>query len=195
MKRLTTAFFMFLQILSYIKFQSRATNRHGVHPPFAYRFLDEVVYQKRPKENRSDRKTRRREYELYQRMLDYFKPENAFLLDDDDFFRPCFIEYQKRFPNFYLSHGEKEISKLENLEMIVLNKIENPHEILDLLKKMPIKNDSFVIIPQLRASKQQRDFWELLIHDSPTRLNLEFYHYGISFFRKESSKEYFSIRY
>jgi len=186
---------MFQQILTYIRFQSKATNRHGVHPPFTYHFLEDVVYRKRPKENSNIRRTRKREYELYQRMLDYFKPKKAFLLNDDDFFHQSFNEYQMRSPNFSLSQGKKELSKHSPLDIIVLNKIDKPAEVLELLKKMALKNDSFVIIPQLRASKQQREFWELLVHAPLSRVNLEFYHFGISFFRKESSKEYFSIRY
>jgi len=186
---------MITQALSYIKFQWEAHNRHGIHPPFIYHLLEDIVYQKGDKKDKGKGIKPKKHYRLYQRLLKHFTPNTAFILQSDNFFSQIFEEFKKGSPEFKLYQGLHELSNHPEIDLFVFNSIENPHEILKYLKNIPPKNSSFVIIPHLRASKQQREFWELLLQDQISRVNLEFYSFGLSFFRKESSKEYFKIRF
>jgi len=182
------------KLLRYLHFKRKATNRHGIHSPFLYRFLDEVVYAKEtPKGNPP--KKRRKEFLLYLRMFTSFKVHRIFLSQSDEFFKQLLKDYHSLNPDVvFKTYDSTKTSPLHD-DIYILNTSDNQREIIKTIHSSPNKNDSIVIIPQIRASKEQHALWETIKNEEMTRVSLEFYHFGLIFFRTENSIEHFKIRY
>ncbi len=179
--------------LPYIRFRRKATNRHGVHSPFIYKLLEDVVYKK--KQNKSTSKKRKKEYQLFLRLFKYYNSQNVLILNPNDFFEKLFSEYKIINPDFKIEQKPSSLKDHPSFDVYILNNIQNQDIINDFIHLAKIKNDSFVIIPQIRASKQQLEFWKRFTEKDFARVSLEFYHFGLVFFRKECSREYFKVRF
>jgi len=182
------------KLLRYLHFKRKATNRHGIHSPFLYQFLDEVVYAKNIQKS-SPPKKRRKEFLLYLKMFSYFKVDRIFLSQSDAFFNQLLKAYHSLNPNVvYKTYHSKEISS-QQYNIYILNTPDNQIEISNAIQSSPNKNNTIVIIPQIRASKEQHALWESIKKEQFTRVSLEFYHFGLVFLRTENSIEHFKIRY
>ena len=180
--------------LRYLHFKRKATNRHGIHSPFLYQFLDEVVYAKKQHKGILPKK-RRKEYLLYLRIFSSFKIESILVSQADEFFNQLLKDYATLNPNVVLNtYDSKEISS-QHYNIYILNTPDNQREIISTIHSSPIKNNSIVIIPQIRASNEQLALWESIKEEKMTRVSLEFYHFGLIFLRTENSVEHFKIRY
>lgn len=58
-----------------------------------------------------------------------------------------------------------------------------------------LHNDSVFVIDDIHSSPGMEEAWEELIRRKDVTISLDFYHWGWLFFRKESSKEHFRLRY
>ncbi|NOR87081.1 MAG: hypothetical protein GQ527_05680 [Bacteroidales bacterium] len=181
--------------LPYLRFRKKATNRHGVHSPFIYKLLEDVIYKKKGEPAVSLNKNRRKEHQLYQRLFKHFNLQSAFLLKSDDFFLQGLKEYQNTNPSFSYQQHLNHSSTHNSYDVYILNDIENSDIIIEFMKLQENKNNSFVIIPQIRASKQQLEFWKRFTERDFAKVSLEFYHFGLVFFRKECSRQHFFIRF
>lgn len=174
-------------------FQWKAKNLHGIHPPFVYQLLDEVVYQNRKIHLFLNQPSQQKK--LYLRLLKYFDVKSVFLLNPDSFFTSILNEYQKTSAELFIKYGQREIENKNIFDIIILNNIQNHDLALNFIKIKPFHNDTIVIIPQIRASKEQLKFWKAFSQNEEAVVCLEFYDFAWGFFRKESSKQYFSIKY
>jgi len=179
--------------LPYLRFRRKATNRHGVHSPFIYKLLEDVVYVKRQK--KCPVKTRKKEYHLYLRLFEHYQPQNIYLNQSNEFFDKLFADYLNTHPNSKVEQNSSILSSKTSFDIYILNNIQNQSVISDIEHSTLIKNNSFVIIPQIRASKSQLEVWKNFIKNDFAIVSLEFYHFGLAFFKKECSRQYFSIKF
>jgi len=181
--------------IPYLRFRRKATNRHGVHSPFIYSLLEDAIYKKDKKKESSTKIKRTKEQKLFLRLLNFNKPNTAFILEPNTYYNQVFTDYQLDNPSFSLKKLSSPSSLQNSFDVFVLNNIGDHKILLSFLETLVIKNTSFVIIPQIRASKQQLEFWQTIIKKDYAKVCLEFYRFGLVFFREECSKEYFKIRF
>ncbi len=83
-----------------------------------------------------------------------------------------------------------------NFDLIILSKslIDNQKTLINKLLPL-INNESFVIIPHIYASKIAISKWESLLEEKQISVSMDLFFIGILFFRKESSKQDFQLRF
>jgi len=180
--------------LPYLRFQRKATNRHGVHSPFIYQFLEDVVYDKKYQSNLSI-KNRQKEFALYLRLFSYYNIKSAFISKIDHPFKQLFNEYLKINSEFTTESYNPKKTQVSCFDVFITNPTDNQYDAVGFVTSIKEKNNSIVIIPQIRASKEQFKLWEDFKNLESTRVSLEFYYFGLIFFRKENSPEHFKIRF
>ena len=102
--------------------------------------------------------------------------------------------YQNLEPETKCFSGKDLENRAHHFDLYILNDFKSKSEGLRVLKKMNPQKQNFVIIPQLRASKVQLDFFKSLPKERNGFVMLEFYRFALLIDRKESSGEYFKIR-
>ena len=113
----------------------------------------------------------------------------------DNSFETLFEEYLKIKPEFTFEPYERKNIQPSDFDIFILNSTDNQCDVSAFVNSIKEKNNSVVIIPQIRASKEQLNLWEDFKKLKTTRVSLEFYYFGLIFFRKENSEEHFKIRF
>lgn len=182
-----------------IKFCRKATNAHGLHSPFVFNFYNAV----------KDRAKRisfvsknlngfsKKENRIILAILHILKPAQVLVLSDKEQARSNWIS---------ILSNESQVSVSQNLnlltlkptifDLIILSKsfIINEKEFVSMLPSL-ISNDSVVIIPHIHASKNAITQWKSLIEEKTIHVSLDLFFIGLLFFRKESTKQDFQLRF
>ena len=140
-------------------------------------------------------KERRKEFKLYIRLFSYFGINSAFISQPEPFFEQLFKEYHHIEPQFTSKSSFSKNFIKDSFDVFILNSPDNKNDTIKTINSISKKNNSIVIIPQIRASKEQLNIWEDFKRHDMTRVSLEFYHFGLIFFRIENSIEHFKIRF
>jgi len=164
-----------LRTLQKWRFWIRAHNRHGIHSPFVYRFLDESLY--------------RREYKKFQpqkRLLiafvDYMTPRRAMASDPQSRMarwlrdeRPG-IRWEGPPTDLYIcdTAGEELLAFLDRPELW--------------------GKDTAVFVGDLRKNHERMAYWDLATRHPAVRVILETYPAGLLLFRPQQARQHFRIR-
>lgn len=162
-------------IFSKVAFWLRSKNRHGIHSPFIYEFLDRGLYaaplKKVPAQDR-----------LLKATLMHFKPKKIGVSKT----LPAYSPLLKILPN-------NSVSKNPPFDLFIYGQ---PSESIVGFLSTPGNrhNDSMIYIGNLRASARGYALWEEISRHDSVRVVLETYQAGLLFFRREQAREYFRIR-
>lgn len=190
---------VFTKFFERIRFYFQSKNAHGLHSPFVYRFYTEV-------------KKKARKDGVIQKATPIFSKKQSRILRAS----LLFLNPQK----VLLWAPENEKAVYESIQQITSQDFElqttsgNPekfqtkYDVLflsntllinekDLLKKcLPlISNNSLVIIPHIHASKFTLSRWNTWVQSAEVRVSMDLFFAGFVFFRKESTKENFLLRF
>jgi hypothetical protein len=163
------------QLLGKWNFWRRANNRHGVHSPFIYAFLDKGLY-------RRDLKALPPQKRLLLAAADHFGSQKAVACDP----RGGLAEWLKstRLGMQWDEHptdlficdapGEGLLAFLDTPELW--------------------KNDTVVFVGDLRTNPENHEYWERATRHPAVRIILETYPAGLLFFRVQQASQHFRIR-
>lgn len=89
------------------------------------------------------------------------------------------------------------LSKLGKLDLLFLDGDHRKEPVIANFERcMPhFHNDTVVVIDDIHHSPEMEQAWEQLVTRKDVTISLDFFHCGWLFFRKESSKEHFRLRY
>ena len=162
-------------IFSKVLFWFQAKNRHGVHSPFIYEFLDRAVYTPGVKQGVS-RKRILRAARLH--------------------FNPKRIWMASNLPGKSEIRGNQEVDSTLPGPPFDLLVFDRPtHEVGEILSDPgQWHNDSVIYLGNLRGSASTYASWEQIIQHPSIRVVVESYWEGLLFFRKEQAKQHFRIR-
>jgi hypothetical protein len=163
------------RIFSKVLFWCQAKNRHGVHSPFIYEFLDRAVYTPGVQKGVST-----------QRLL-----KSARL-----HFNPKRIWTASNLPGKSGIRGILEVDSTLPGPPFDLLVFDRPsHEVGEILSDPgQWHNDSVVYLGNLRGSASAYAMWEQISLHPSIRVVVESYWEGLLFFRKEQAKQHFKIR-
>ena len=182
-----------------IKFYRQANNAHGLHSPFAFTFYNDLKAQFKkanftPK-NLSD--FSKKENRIISALLEVLKPNQVLIISDKD-------ENTSKWKTMFGNKSQVSVAQSLNslslkptiFDLIILSKflVISKEELVDKLTPL-ISNDTVVIIPHIHASKNAISKWESLIEEKSVRVSMDLFFIGLLFFRKESTKQDFQLRF
>lgn len=152
-------------ITEYIRYRRKANNRHGIHSPFAYAFVEDVIEDRKhisipditipwtsTPENRIDTLLKRiLAYYQYSRIINLIANENG--------------------------KGTYDVLLIDN----------NPEKWQHILahNSSLIGNDSVVIISGIHYNKAHSTAWQKVCENSIVRMSIDLYHIGLLFYKTE----------
>ncbi len=180
-----------------IRFLIRAKNAHGIHSPFVFTFYNAVKKKaksiKNP--NRKLNAFKKKENRLFLAILQYLNTVSALVIspDDSENFRTVFGKETKV---IFVKSVEELQDKTQKFDFIYISNIQEitATKRLNLLNSS-IHNDTAVIIPHIHASKEAIQNWKMLCDEKAVKLSLDLFFIGILFFRRESTKQHFVLRF
>lgn len=156
-------------------FWLQAKNRHGIHSPFVYDFLDRGLYTLEQQQRKSQNR-------LLHAALAYFRPEKIWSSEMganhagmEEFLNPDADGHGTPWDFFVFEDPSQAIKVL----------LSNTHL---------WHNDSIVYIGNLRASGPAHEMWREITGHASIQVVLETYREGLLFFRTQQAKQYFKIR-
>lgn len=181
------------------QFRCKSKNAHGLHSPFVFDFYNQI--KKRMKLRNSEKDipflAERKGNRIFNALLDELNPKSILIFGQIK--NKELDQLKTKFDQVYLVHTSetKDFPSGSNpFDLILINSIallEEEH-FLDFILSH-IYNQSTVIIPSIHASKHALAQWKKLIRAKSIRISMDFYFLGILFFRKESTKQDFLLRF
>jgi len=182
-----------------IKFYRRAKNAHGLHSPFVFNFYNALKKHAKSLNFPSEslKGFSKKESRIILAIQNHIKPNHALVVSSEE-------QELNNWSSFLSAESElsssKSLSELplepKIFDWIVLSKhlIINRKEFFD--KILPrLSNDTIVIIPHIHASKNAIAQWESLLEEKYVRVSMDLFFIGLLFFRKESTKQDFQLRF
>lgn len=162
-------------IFSKVLFWFQAQNRHGVHSPFIYEFLDRAVYAPGVKQGGAG-----------QRLLRAARVH----------FNPKCIWMASNLPVNSGIRGNLEVDSTQSGPPFDLLVFDKPSPEVGEILSDPGQwhNDSIVYLGNLRGSASAYAMWEQISLHPSIRVVVESYREGLLFFRKEQARQHFKIR-
>lgn len=89
------------------------------------------------------------------------------------------------------------LERLGTVDLVFIDGNHRKEAVLDYYEKCFAHscNDTVMVFDDIRASAGMEQAWELLRQEQEVRISLDFFFTGWIFFRKESSKQHFRLRY
>ena len=160
---------------SYLKFWFKATNQHGIHSPFIYRFVTEGLYIK-PKHYRS------KSLNIFFKCINYFKPNNIGLEEGNELLKN---KVKKEFPS---------LSFEEPFDIKYYGTLIAESQILAMENYAKQQPNGIIYIGDIRKNKTSKEFWDKLLLTDFVTVSVDMYFGGLLFFHKTQAWEHFKIR-
>lgn len=162
---------MFYRVISYLRFLFHATNQHGVHSPFVYKYITQCLYKK------ITVKEPKYIIVLFKSML-YFNVHHISVSKKNT---RLVQKITEQFPDLMFDQAPFDLIYLEKPSR-------------SFLENKNIHNDTIVILDNIHQTKKNTAIWKNIILSSQLSVTIDLYNCGVVFFRKEQAKEHFKIR-
>ena len=162
-------------MLNRILFWVQSKNRHGIHSPFVYNFLDRALYQK---------------------TLQAYPAQKKLLLAITDYLPIINAGYAPEAAKSFKWLVQKRAQLQEGPPPYDLYIFDRPSQnFLQMLGRQHFwHNNSVVFVGKLDRKKPDFAFWKQACRQAGVSVILEGYSAGLIFFRKEQAREHFKIR-
>ena len=171
-----------IRLYKYFNYYFKAANGkgHGVHSPFVFNFITDVLNSKELNEQAASTNKYRA---LVNGMIAFYKPSAV-------------MELEAASSNQV--HALKEIDNAATIGLFYLKQNKNAEDLTNYfnaaLKKL--NTESILIFDGIHDSKELEASWETIKMNNEVKLTIDLYKLGIVFFRQEQlEKENFTIRF
>ena len=162
-----------IYFLQYICYYLTARNKHGIHSPFDFQLLTEVIQTKRFYYNRSKKHSA-----LTSRLLSHFKPKSIVEIGSYNLSEKSMI-YNQDFQNI----------KEDLIDFIYIHKA-TTENLIKALKYM--HNDSVLVLNNIHQTKEK---WKFMQSHSKVNVSINLYYIGLIFLREQQEEQHFTIRF
>lgn len=156
-------------------FWLQSRNRHGIHSPFVYNFLDKALYQKSLKGYPSEKK-------LLLAITDYLPLKTT-----------AYGPHAGETFN-WLTQRKQQLKEGPPPYDLYIFDSPSQHLIHALARKHNWHNESVVFVGNLHREDPLFSFWEQACKESAVTVVIEGYRAGLLFFRKQQARQHFRIR-
>ena len=164
-----------VRILKKLNFWRKARNRHGVHSPFIYDFLDKGLYRK-------DLKSLPPQQRLLIAAADHFNPVTAGTCDLQS---PMAAWLGSQRPHLLWGSPPTDLFICDSPGKNLIAFIEG---------RDTWGNDTVVFVGNVRKNQETYACWSRAISHPAVRVILETYPAGLLFFRTQQARQHFRIR-
>lgn len=161
---------------AYLRFWITATDQHGVHSPFIYRYVTLCLYNA-PRFNVGHPTN------ILLKTIAYFKLKEVQLITKDEQIAPMIAA---RTNGVSITDASQRLIYLDILDNMTLDKYPiNDHT---------ITNDTILYIPEIYRTEDRHAFWKRIREMEKVTVSVDMFYGGLIFFRREQAKEHFKIR-
>jgi len=161
--------------LQYLKFWFEATNEHGIHSPFIYRFVTKGLYNKQ-------KYCSSKSLNIFFKCIKYFKPNN--------------IGFDQG--NGLLKNKIKEqfqsLSFKEPYDIMYFGSLVSESQIKAMEGYAKQQPNGIIYINSIRKNRISTEFWNKLLLADFVVVSIDMYFAGLLFFHRTQAKEHFKIR-
>ena len=157
----------------YAYYYLTATNKHGVHSPFVFQLVTEVIRTKKIYYNRG-----KKHIALISRILSHFKPKSIVEIGSYNLSNKSMI-YHQNFQNV----------NRELIDFIYIKKATT--ETLNFALKY-MHNNSVLVINNIHQRKQE---WKCLQKHPKVNVSINLFCLGLIFLREQQNEQHFTIRF
>ena len=162
-----------IYFLKYFCYYLTATNKYGVHSPFVFQLVTEVIQTKKIYYNRS-----KKHIALISRLLSHFKPKSIVEIGSYNLFKKSMI-YHQDFPKI----------NRDLIDFIYVQKA-TKETLNNALKYM--HNDSVLVINNIHQANEE---WKFLQNHSKVNVSINLFCFGLIFLREQQKEQHFTIRF
>lgn len=162
-----------IYFLKYACYYITATNKHGVHSPFVFKLLTEVIRTETFYFNRS-----KKNCALISRLLSHFKPKSIVEIGSYNLSKKSMI-YHQDFQN--TNRGLVDFIYIQKATTETLN---------IAIKYM--HNDSVLVINNIHQTKEE---WKCIQKHSKVNVSINLFCFGLIFLREQQNEQHFTIRF
>ena len=202
----------FLFLIKYLKYFFVSKTKYGVHSPFVYDLVTNVLNDKSHKKEYSKIRNlnvsiiNSKYLKLIYRLITHYKSENILEIGGFETLNGIFpSNIQLKTNLFFYNLKTNEISEVKTQKKIqmesfdfVFYNIKN-NESLTLSEFMNhlkyFHNNSIIVINNIHQSKEMEEVWKKIITQKEVTISIDLFFIGLVFFRKEQVKENFIIRF
>ena len=161
---------------SQLGFLLRATNEHGIHSPFIYRYLTKGIYRK-------PRKHPKKNLDVLLKSIAYFEFKNIGLPKG-----PPTVEklIREAFPHVRINKTPYGLLYLPEPDACFFDNFSGPEELLH--------DGSLVLVDQIHKDRRAETQWKRMCEADSFRVSIDFFYCGLLFIRKEQATQHFRIR-
>jgi hypothetical protein len=130
-------------------------------------------------------------------IVDYFTMKRIVLITQENSVYVSYIAASDCKPNVIIHENETERELLAPFDLLFISKKKQEDCVMQYFKTA-IKyadNKSVFIVEEPHRSPKMEAYWDTMKNESPATVTLDLFKMGVVFFRKESSKENFIIRF
>ena len=159
--------------LQYFFYYLTATNKYGVHSPFVFQLVTEVLQTKKTYYNRS-----KKHIALISRLLSHFKPKSIVEIGSNKLSNKSTIYHQ----------GFQNINR-DLIDFIYIQKA-TKETLNNALKYM--HNDSVLVINNIHQANEE---WKFLQNQPKVNVSINLFCFGLIFLREQQKEQHFTIRF
>lgn len=162
-------------IFKQLNFLLTATNQHGVHSPFVYKFVTECLYTSRKKKHKT--------IDVLFKSISYFETKSLLLTEA---YSGYTVEIQKKFPLVRFGSPPYDLFLIDaSVETEIRDLIANPTS---------LHNNTMLLIDRIHKNSKNESVWQAVKASPNVTVTIDLFYCGVVFFRKEQVKEHFKIR-
>lgn len=187
------------KIKEYLKYQRKAKTRHGVHSPFVYQFVEQVLRKKGTKDSNLIFATSRHK-KYVNKLINYYHPHHILWLTNREGATENFVSIEQENKHRIKLKSEQfdfdRFNEYPKVDLFLFDLIV-PEDLIHAWEKYKpyLTPNSMVLISSLHDSKEQTAAWERICVDKTVRLSLDLYRVGLLFFKEEfKEKQHFVLK-
>ena len=159
----------------YLKFWFKATNQHGIHSPFIYRFVTKGLYIKH-------KYCRSKSLNIFFKCINYFKPKSLGFEEGNELLRN---KVKDEFPS---------LSFKDPFDIKYYWTLVTESQILAMENYAKQQPKGIIYISDIRKNKTSKELWDKLLLADFVTVSVDMYFGGLLFFHKTQAREHFKIR-